>query len=392
MGFYKGVLSLIVILLFTAGCAAGNEESVENSGESAVSESVESRENKIASQVLQADDSALSAFEVSPADLPDVSLIEESDQIVQESNWLTLDDIPQYVYEVGQGQGLPVAIFLHGGPGVSYTDSADTMSDLADDVNLLFWDQIGAGRTFDQDPNVEPSMDNLTASLADLVDYAKRRYGVDQVAIIGHSWGSALGTHFVRDYPDDVNFYVGIGQVVTPAVDEQVAVRETIDLAEAEGRTDLIAELETIDPAYPTQDSFIEVAYDAAILRSSQTALGLGGQDFMQYMPLLLTGQTSDLSDSEAALLDRLLVNQRLYRQLLESDFYESGVSFDRPFYLISGENDIQVPASQAAILIEDIQAPEKNFYLVEDAGHTPMIDQPRAFNDILEKLFYENM
>lgn len=320
---------------------------------------------------------ALSQFNAKLADLPAVEL---RDSGIQESHFLRLNGLDQYVYEVGQGEGLPVAIFLHGGPGFSYTNQADTLVGLSDQVNVLFWDQIGAGQTYEANSNVEPNMGDLQASLTDLVAYTKVRYGVDQVGIIGHSWGSALGASYVLDHPDDVAFYVGIGQVVTPVEDEAVALSQTRELATSLGRQDLLDQLSEISTDYPNTENFLTLAYEAAILRSVQRELGFGTADFVQYLPLLLTNQVDKLSAGDREMLDRMLLNQRLYRELLATDIYARDLEFSMPFYLISGENDIQVPRSQSEKMIERVQAPTKEMMIIPDAGHTPMIDQETDF------------
>ncbi len=320
---------------------------------------------------------ALKQFNAKEADLP---AVEQRDSGIQESHFLRLNGLDQYVYEVGQGDGLPVAIFLHGGPGFSYTNQADTLAGLSDQVNVLFWDQIGAGQTYEANPSVEPNMVDLQASLTDLVAYAKVRYGVDQVGIIGHSWGAALGASYVLDHPDDVAFYVGIGQVVTPVEDEAVALSQTRELATSLGRQDLLDQLSEISADYPNPDDFLTLAYEAAILRAVQRELGFGTADFVQYLPLLLTNQADNLSADDQEMLARMLLNQRLYRELLATDIYASDLEFSMPFYLISGENDIQVPRSQAEKLIERVQAPTKEMIIIPDAGHTPMIDQEADF------------
>lgn len=376
----KRWLVLVTLSLVLAGCGLDSQEDAVDLEATNTSESAVNSDDGLSffTEDLETNaDEALRQFDAVEAELP---AVDRQNSGIQESHFLRLNDVDQYVYEVGQGEGLPVAIFLHGGPGFSYTDQADTIVGLADKVNLLFWDQLGAGQTYEANPSVEPNMTDLQASLADLVDYAKSRYGVDQVGIIGHSWGSALGSTYVRDNPDDVAFYVGIGQVVTPVEDEAVALSQTRDLAADSGREDLLDQLNEISADYPNPDEFLTLAYDAAILRVVQRELGLGTADFAQYLPLLLSGQAERLSAEDQELLDRMLLNQRLYRELLTTDFYEAGLEFGVPFYLISGENDIQVPRSQAEDLIEDVQAPSKEMIVIPDAGHTPMIDQEEAF------------
>jgi len=376
----KNCLVLLVTSVVLTGCGLNYQDKGADLDALSVDEAVTSldEEPTLLTENFEANgEDSLSQFNAKWADLPAVEL---RDSGIQESHFLRLNGIDQYVYEVGQGEGLPVAIFLHGGPGFSYTNQADTLVGLADQVNVLFWDQIGAGQTYEANSNVEPNMVDLQASLTDLVAYTKARYGIDQVGIIGHSWGSALGASYVLEHPDDVSFYVGIGQVVTPVEDEAVALSQTRDLATSLGRQDLLDQLGEIPTDYPNPENFLTLAYEAAILRSVQRELGFGTADFVQYLPLLLTNQVDKLSAGDQEMLDRMLLNQRLYRELLATDIYAMDLEFSMPFYLISGENDIQVPRSQSEKMIEKVQAPTKEMMIIPDAGHTPMIDQETDF------------
>lgn len=376
----KNWFVLLVTSVVLTGCGLNHQDTGVDLDTANVDKEVASldEEPSFFTEAFEANgEEALKQFNAKEADLP---VVEQRDSGIQESHFLHLNGLDQYVYEVGQGEGLPVAIFLHGGPGFSYTNQADTLAGLSDQVNVLFWDQIGAGQTYEANPSVEPNMVDLQASLTDLVAYTKARYGVDQVGIIGHSWGSALGASYVLDHPDDVAFYVGIGQVVTPVEDEAVALSQTRELATSLGRQDLLDQLSEISTDYPNTENFLTLAYEAAILRSVQRELGFGTADFVQYLPLLLTNQVDKLSAGDREMLDRMLLNQRLYRELLATDIYARDLEFSMPVYLISGENDIQVPRSQSEKMIERVQAPTKEMIIIPDAGHTPMIDQETDF------------
>lgn len=175
----KRWLVLVTLSLVLAGCGLDSQEDAVDLEATNTSESAVNSDDGLSffTEDLETNvDEALRQFDAVEAELP---AVDRQNSGIQESHFLRLNDVDQYVYEVGQGEGLPVAIFLHGGPGFSYTDQADTMVGLADKVNLLFWDQLGAGQTYEANPSVEPNMTDLQASLADLVDYAKSRYGVD---------------------------------------------------------------------------------------------------------------------------------------------------------------------------------------------------------------------
>ena len=56
--------------------------------------------------------------------------------------------------------------------------------------------------------------DAQLADLDALVDYLCERFSKDQVIIIGHSYGTKLGSRYVLAHPEKVSAYIGIGQSV----------------------------------------------------------------------------------------------------------------------------------------------------------------------------------
>jgi pimeloyl-ACP methyl ester carboxylesterase len=48
-----------------------------------------------------------------------------------------------------------------------------------------------------------------------VTDYLKRRFGKEKIFLLGHSWGSTLGSLVVQERPFDYMAYVGVGQVVS---------------------------------------------------------------------------------------------------------------------------------------------------------------------------------
>ena len=62
----------------------------------------------------------------------------------------------------------------------------------------------------------------------------------------------------------------------------------------------------------------------------------------------------------------------------LESEEYKI------PIYYILGENDWQTPYIISEEYFKIINAPRKKLYLIPDAGHMTMVDQPKLFFDTL--------
>ena len=50
--------------------------------------------------------------------------------------------------------------------------------------------------------------------LDQLVDYARTRFHQDKVIILGHSYGTILGSVYSHKYPEKVDTYIGAAQVI----------------------------------------------------------------------------------------------------------------------------------------------------------------------------------
>lgn len=79
---------------------------------------------------------------------------------------------------------------------------------------VVYWEQCGAGRSYDADlPPTSMTLAQFERDLDELVDLVRARFGKQKVILLGHSWGTALGTIYAAQHPDKVAAYVGVGQV-----------------------------------------------------------------------------------------------------------------------------------------------------------------------------------
>lgn len=72
-----------------------------------------------------------------------------SGQAVDESGYVTIGGIRQWVVIQGQDCANPVVLIVHGGPGNPNTPFAATLfKSWTQDFTLVHWDQRGAGKTY----------------------------------------------------------------------------------------------------------------------------------------------------------------------------------------------------------------------------------------------------
>jgi proline iminopeptidase len=99
---------------------------------------------------------------------------------------------------VGSGNETPL-LLLHGGPGApSYYLTPLEM--VAEDRPVIFYDQLGAGRS---DQPTDPTLWQIERFVNELAQ-VRKTLNLDEVHILGHSWGSMLAVDYMLTNPEGV--------------------------------------------------------------------------------------------------------------------------------------------------------------------------------------------
>lgn len=97
-----------------------------------------------------------------------------------------------YYRTLGKG-GIPL-LCLHGGPGMSH-DYIATLADLGDERTVIFYDQLGCGRS---DRPEDPTLWTVERSVAE-VEAVCQGLGIGRMHLFGNSWGGWLAMQYVLD-------------------------------------------------------------------------------------------------------------------------------------------------------------------------------------------------
>jgi proline iminopeptidase len=92
---------------------------------------------------------------------------------------------------IGSGPGTPL-LALHGGPGGT-SCRFEALAPLARQRPVIFYDQLGSGRS---DHPSDTSLWHMARFVAEL-DAVRRALGLEQVHLLGHSWGGALAAEYM---------------------------------------------------------------------------------------------------------------------------------------------------------------------------------------------------
>ncbi|WP_374581066.1 alpha/beta fold hydrolase [Pseudoduganella sp.] len=304
-----------------------------------------------------------------------------------------LGGVEQMIGIHGADTSKPLLLILHGGPGFSELLLFRSYNrDLERDFVVVNWDQRGAGLSYDpQMPASSLRISQLASDAHELVSLLKQRFGRNKIFLLGHSWGTVLGTLLARDYPGDFYAYVGVGQMTNTVENERASLAFVLDKAHKDRNAKAIRELERLRHNYPSagQKGLEDLKAQRAWL------LHYGG---VFYGDMNSAKLFAGVSSEEAALYrnahgaeGEAVSLAILWPELLGLDLPRTARSFAVPVYFLLGRSDYNTPWELARKYFDQIEAPHKEVLMFERSGHFIPFEEPAKFNQFMRDLASRN-
>jgi proline iminopeptidase len=271
--------------------------------------------------------------------------------------------------DIGVG---PSIVVLHGGPDFDYDYLLPELDRLAEWFRIIYYDQRGRGRSADgvrpDDVTVESEMDDL--------DHVRRHFGLDSMAVLGHSWGGVLAMEYASRHPERLTHLILMN--TAPASNRDVhlwrqhlhRIRRADDV---EAMQFLAATEEFCAGDLDVESEYYRIHYRPAL-----------------YAPALLDRLIPRLRASFTP--DRVLtaraIEQRLYDETWSSPGYDLHPRLRRvavPALIIHGENDF-VPVDVSAHVAGAM--PEARLVVLQRCGHFAYLEAPNAVVQHIRELF----
>lgn len=288
--------------------------------------------------------------------------------------YVTINGVEHYLLHYKTKKEAPVFIFIHGGPGQSEAMIAYIVEEYTSrNYNIVYYDQRGAGKTYLKNKKARPDTEILKEDLLGIVLYVKKAYQKEKVGLIGHSWGSVLGSMFALEHPEHTLCYIGCGQVIDLMENERVGYNKLKDAIEKSGNKKDRKKLERIGE-YPV------ATFDAATYRKMGKIRGLQGKYHLaakfdkNMIRMFRKSPIMGMADI-FPFITGMVVNMQVMKELMSFDLKSKGVEYQVPVYYVLGENDQQTPIEISIAYFNEIEAPDKKLYLIKNAGHAAMID-----------------
>jgi len=311
--------------------------------------------------------------------------------ILDEKKTLPLGRAIQHIRIRSTDESLPVLLFLHGGPGVSDRHWVlKEQSSLAETATMVCWDQRGSGKSYSPRLRKEDmTVGRMVEDAHELVIYLKTRFRKNSVYVVGHSWGSLLGTLLAHKYPEDVAVYIGMGQYVNGAENERLSYEFVLNEAQKRGDQKALADLGRI--GWPKAGHYASID-DLMVQRDLMTKYGGGdyGSDEgiikSVALPILKSPEYS-LPDFAKYYRGAFFSLKCLWEEVVDYDLNVTVPELKMPVYLTEGRHDQNTPIPISQAWFEALKAPYKEWIWFENSAHSPIKEEPEAWGRAVERI-----
>jgi proline iminopeptidase len=262
---------------------------------------------------------------------------------------------------VGRGDGIPLLI-LHGGPG-SHSCRLSGLAALADERPVVFYDQLGSGRSERPEDKSLWQIERFVAELAAV----RSALDLQRVHILGHSWGSTLAAEYLLTrQPAGVESVTFVGPLLsTPR---------------------WIADAERLRATLPDYVQRVLARHEQAGTTDSDEYKTASEIFYDRY--LLLRKPVPYIADCDGSVF-----GESVYHAMWgPSEFYSTGNlrDYDRtarlgelrlPVLFLTGRYDEATPETVADF---HRLVPGSEFVVLENSAHMSMLDEPEKFMSVV--------
>ena len=290
----------------------------------------------------------------------------------------------------GHSADLPVLLYLSGGPGQSDLPySRVLLEDITQDFIVVSWDQRGTGKSYASlEPTADLTLEQAVADTIALTNYLRDRFGAEKIYLMGESWGTTLGVLAVQQQPELYHAWIGSGQMISQRETDRQLYHDILALAERTGNSALREQMLAFgEPPYA------DVPYPNAIVMSHYEELETPYTPPSDYVergtaanlgPYAILGSEYNFVEKVNVLRGLIDMFGIMYPQIQGIDFRQDVPRLEVPVYILDGTAELPARRELALAWYEALEAPSKQLYTFDNAGHSVAFEQFTALRQIL--------
>jgi len=290
---------------------------------------------------------------------------------------IDLGGVKQSALIRGNDTSNPILLFLHGGPGMPMMYlSHSFQSNLEKDFIVVQWDRRGAGKSYNKkiDPLTITDEQYYNDAL-NLINLLKTRFDKEKIFLVGHSWGTYLGSILAYKNPELFYAYISIGQIVNSEKAHVLQEKFIKDKAIQLNRLEAIDDIEK---------------YGKDIYEKWLFKFGAEMYKDTSYQIFIKEG----LRSPEYSIFDALKIGKgsefcstNIKYSMVESTIENEITEYQIPCFFLVGKYDMTTPASLISNYYDIINAPLKKIYWFDNSAHFPFYEEKDLFSKTMKQI-----
>lgn len=298
---------------------------------------------------------------------------------IRAEQFVTIGGIEQWVTIRGQDRDNPLLLIVHGGPGSPYTPLNTWLIEWEKYFTIAQWEQRGAGKTFKRNGPEgcgRLTIERLAQDGVEVAQYVLMHLGKPKLILLGSSVGSIIGAVMAKQRPDLFYAYVGAEQNGLPAALDRTYAMTKEALAGAGDKKGFAF----LDAMGSNKTRWTKQQFETMAKLAVKVSTTVPDMVYDLMLPALMFDPCLTMSDIRTIQSGMNFSMDQLFEEIKSFDLGRYGFDFEVPFFIFQGEGDIITPVASARDYFDHVQAPRKEFVLIEHAGHLAEFANPAQF------------
>jgi pimeloyl-ACP methyl ester carboxylesterase len=237
-----------------------------------------------------------------------------------------------------------------------------------------------------------------TMTLSQFVDdtrevskYLIRKFNRKKIYLLGHSWGTLLGSFTVNKYPEYYYAFLSTGQVARQEQAEIISYNFVLSRAKELKERKAIRVLEKIGPPpYLNRGDRIDKMMKERKYVTRYGGAVKNGNFYAAAVKALVNCREYTVKDKINYIKGMKYSLSFFWDEVMKTDLFRDIPSQQVPVYIMQGIYDYQTTYSIAKEYFDNLHAPLKKFFSFENSAHSPIFEEPEKFENILKEILLE--
>ena len=285
----------------------------------------------------------------------EISLLEISEETID------INGVSHYIKKIGKGEPL---VILHGGPGGFHNYLISSFEKLAEQYQIIFYDQRGCGKTAFPKDTTTITVENFVADLEAIRQHLK----IEKINLAGHSWGAILAINYAKKFPNHLNNLI----LIAPAPANTEYFDQMFKNMQNKRKDEDIKEMVKVMSSKDFDDRNPEAVLKAIKIGDKVNLVDQSKIDEL-YANMTFTAASAN---------NMLLVNSIMEKNFFNYNITDNMSLITCPTLIILGDLD-NVPFASAQLLQDNLS--NARLEVLKSSGHYPFFEAQKDFNFAIE-------